>query len=171
MQRQEGRLRVIVMHARGIVTDVPELIIFVGLQGSGKTTYYLQNFAATHVHVSKDLMKNTRDRDARQRQIVEAALAAGQSVVVDNTNPTAAVRQPLVEIAKRHGARVAAYYFEVPVKLAVARNREREGKARVADVAIYVTSKKLKPPTFQEGFDEVRVIAADAGAAAGGEHR
>jgi signal recognition particle GTPase len=37
----------------------PELIVFVGLQGAGKTTYYHANLAATHVHVSKDLMKNT----------------------------------------------------------------------------------------------------------------
>ncbi|HEX6179502.1 MAG TPA: ATP-binding protein, partial [Thermoanaerobaculia bacterium] len=108
-----------------------ELIIFVGLQGSGKTTYYQQNFAATHVHVSKDLMKTARNSDAKQRLMIEAALAAGQSVVVDNTNPTPAIRQPLIEIAQRHGARVAAYYFDVPVKVAVARNRQREGKARV----------------------------------------
>ena len=146
-----------------------ELIIFVGLQGSGKTTYYQQNFAATHVHVSKDLMKTARNSDAKQRLMIEAALAAGQSVVVDNTNPTPAIRQPLIEIAKRHGARVAAYYFDVPVKVAVARNRQREGKARVPDVAIYVTAKKLKPPIFQEGFDEVRVIAAQLELFRGGE--
>jgi hypothetical protein len=45
------------------------------------------------------------------------------------------------------------------VKTAVARNRLREGKARVPDVAIFVTAKKLVPPSFDEGFDEVRVIA------------
>ena len=148
---------------------MPELIIFVGLQGSGKTTYYQQNFAATHVHVSKDLMKTVRNRDAQQLQMIDAALGAGQSVVVDNTNPTPAIRQPLIEMAKRHGARVAAYHFDVPVKVAVARNRQREGKARVPDVAIFVTAKKLKPPTFQEGFDEVRVIAAQLDLFAGRE--
>jgi len=31
-----------------------EAIIFVGLQGSGKTTYYQEHFATTHVHVSSD---------------------------------------------------------------------------------------------------------------------
>jgi predicted kinase len=147
---------------------VPELIIFVGLQGSGKTTYYHQNFAATHVHVSKDLMPNARNREARQRQMIEHALAAGESVVVDNTNPTPAVRQPLIEMGRRHGARVAAYFFDVPVKVAVERNRARQGKARVPDVAVYVTAKKLKPPVFQEGFDEVRVIAAQLPLFAGG---
>ena len=113
----------------------PELIIFVGLQASGKSTYYRTHFAATHVHVSKDLMKNTRTRDAKQQQMIEAALREGKSVVVDNTNPTPAVRAPLIAHGRRHGARVIAYYFETVVKDAVARNRLREGAARVPDVA------------------------------------
>jgi predicted kinase len=137
----------------------PELIIFVGLQASGKSTYYHTHLAATHVHVSKDLMKNTRDREAKQAAMIEKALGEGRSVVVDNTNPTPAARAPLVALGRRHGARVLAFYFETTVKDAVARNRQREGKARVPDVAIFVTAKKMVPPGFQEGFDEVRVIA------------
>ena len=136
----------------------PELILFIGLQGSGKSTYYRSNFAATHVHVSKDLMKNVRKREERQMQLVGEALAAGKSVVVDNTNPTPDLRAPLIALGKRHNARVAAYFFDVPVKVAVVRNRQREGKARVPDVAIFMTAKKLKPPSFEEGYDEVHVI-------------
>ena len=135
-----------------------ELIIFVGLQAAGKSTYYQRELAATHVHVSKDRIA-ARNRDARQQQMIEEALRSGQSVVVDNTNPTPAVRAPLIETGRRFGARVVAFLFETSVKDAVARNRLREGKARVPDVAIYVTAKKLVPPSFQEGFDEVRVIA------------
>ena len=137
----------------------PELIIFVGLQASGKSTYYHTHFAATHVHVSKDLMKNARNRDATQAKMIDEALAKGRSVVVDNTNPTPAVRAPLIDMGRRHGARVVAYYFETTVKDAVVRNRQREGKARVPDVALFVTAKKMVPPGFAEGFDEVRVIA------------
>jgi predicted kinase len=136
-----------------------ELIIFVGLQASGKSTYYHANLEATHVHVSKDRMPNARNRDARQRELIEQALAAGRSVAVDNTNPTPFVRAPLIALGRRFGARVAAYLFETTVKDAVARNRLREGKARVPDVAIFITSRKLVPPAFEEGFDEVRVIA------------
>ena len=136
-----------------------ELIIFVGLQAAGKSTYYHGNLAATHVHVSKDLMKNTRHRDARQERLIDEALAAGRSVVVDNTNPTRAVREPLIAQGRRHGARVIAYYFETTVRDAVARNRRREGKARVPDSAIFTTSKRMDPPSQSEGFDEVRVIA------------
>lgn len=139
-----------------------ELIIFVGMQAAGKSTYYATHFAATHVHVSKDLMKNTRNRDERQRQMIEQALSAGRSVVVDNTNPTPIVRAPLIEQGRRHGARVIGCYFEIAPKLAVERNRLREGKARVPDVAIYVTAKRIVPPSFTEGFDEIRVIRAES---------
>lgn len=138
-----------------------QLILFIGMQGSGKTTYYQRHFAGTHVHVSKDLMKNVRNRDSRQTEMIEAALAEGKPVVVDNTNPTPLVRAPIIELGRKRGARVIAYLFEVPVKVAVARNRTREGKARVPDVAIYVTAKKLIPPKFEEGFDEIHVVAAE----------
>ncbi len=137
---------------------MPDLVIFVGLQASGKTTYYRDHFAATHVHVSKEQMKSTRDRDTKQRLLIEKAFAAGKPVVVDNTNPTPAVRAPLMALARRCGARVIGYFFDVPVKVAVERNRAREGKARVPDVAIYVTSKKLVAPEFEEGFDEIHVV-------------
>jgi len=138
----------------------PELIVFVGIQASGKSTYFATHLAATHVHVSKDLMTNVRNRDVKQQQMIEAALSAGRSVAVDNTNPTPVVRAPLIAQGKQHGARVIAYFFETAVKDAIARNRLREGKARVPDVAIYATAKKLVPPSFAEGFDEVRVIGA-----------
>ena len=136
-----------------------ELVIFVGLPGAGKSTYVRAHFAATHVHVSKDLMPNAQRRDDRQERLVDEALAAGRSVVVDNTNPTPAARAPLIAIGKRHGARIIAYYFEVAVRTAVARNSQREGKAQVPKVAIFATAKKLVPPSADEGFDEVHVVA------------
>ncbi|HYI08944.1 MAG TPA: AAA family ATPase [Thermoanaerobaculia bacterium] len=137
-----------------------ELIIFVGMQAAGKSTYYREHLAATHVHVSKDLMTSTSNRDLRQQQAIARELAAGRSVAVDNTNPAPAVRAPLIALGRRHGARMIAYFFEAVVKDAVARNRLREGKARVPDVAIYVAARKLVPPSLDEGFDEVRVIPA-----------
>ena len=141
-----------------------ELIIFVGLQGSGKTTYYHEHFAATHVHISKDLMPNVRNREARQMMQVEEALTAGRSVVVDNTNPTRESRAALIAAGKRHGARVIAIDFEAHVPTSIMRNRQREGKARVPDVAIFMTKKKLVAPAAEEGFDEVRVVISSDGA-------
>ena len=140
---------------------MPQLVIFVGLPGSGKSTYYFAHFAKTHAHVSKDLMPNARRRDDRQSMAIEKALAAGESVVVDNTNPSRDVRAALIAVGKRHGARIIAYYFECSVRVAIVRNAQREGKGRVPKVAIFTTQKKLQPPTADEGFDEVHVMRTE----------
>ena len=136
----------------------PELIVFVGVQAAGKSTYYRDHLAATHVHISKDLMGSARDKETRQRTLIAEALQDGRSVVVDNTNATLYDRAPLIALGRAHGARVMAYYFEVPVRMAVARNQQREGKARVPNVAIFATQKRLVPPSLEEGFDDVIVI-------------
>jgi predicted kinase len=140
-----------------------ELVILVGLQGSGKTTFYRERFAATHLHVSKDLMRNRRDRQAHQLALIREALAAGRSVVVDNVNATAADRAALIAAGRAHGAAVVAYVLETPVGECVLRNRERQGRARVPEVAIFATRKRLEAPSGAEGFDRLYGVRAEAG--------
>ena len=132
-----------------------ELIIFMGLQASGKSTFYRSHFAATHAYVSKDLLRNNKKPGSRQMQLVEEALMAGQSVVIDNTNPTPGEREPLIRLGHAYGAQVTGYYFASAVRSSLERNKTRSGKARVPDVAIYVTAKKLVRPTYAEGFDKL----------------
>ena len=135
-----------------------ELAILIGLPGSGKTTFCRARLA-THVLVSKDAM--SRPSDARELRLVEQALRQGRDVAVDNTHPSRASRAPLVALAKRFGARVVAYYFPVDVETAIARNAQREGRAKVPKVAIYVARKRMEPPVAEEGFDEI-VVASGA---------
>jgi predicted kinase len=135
------------------LTRAMELIIFVGLQASGKSTFFSERFAATHEHVSKDLLRNNRNR--RQAKLIEAALEEGSSVVVDNTNPAVEDRRTLIEVGREFGARIVGYYFEPDVRLCIGRNRRRTGKAKVPDVAIYAAAKRLAPPSYSEGFDEL----------------
>jgi predicted kinase len=130
-----------------------ELVILTGLQAAGKTTFYRERFAATHVHISKDAWPNARKKEARQRRLVEEHLRAGRSVVIDNTNPTAAERLPLIAIARAAGARVASYAFVASVQEVLPRNASREGRARISDVGIFTVAKKLVPPAPEEGFD------------------
>lgn len=132
-----------------------ELVILVGLQASGKSTFFRERFAATHEHVSKDLFRNNKDPNRRQAQLIEAALRAGSSVVVDNTNPTVEDRRILIESGRRYGARIVGYFFDSTVRQCIERNRLRAGKARVPNVAIYATAKKLVLPSYSEGFDRL----------------
>src|SRR5207248_1491072 len=123
-----------------------------------KTTFYRTHFAATHEHVSKDVLRNNKKPSRRQAQLIDEALRAGRSVVVDNTNPTVADRAPLIALGRAHGARISGYYFEPSVSGSLERNRQREGRARVPDVAIYALSKKLMPPSYAEGFDTLYCV-------------
>jgi predicted kinase len=132
-----------------------ELAIFVGLQASGKSTFFHDRFAATHTQVSKDLFRNNKNRNRRQAQVIEATLQEGKAVVVDNTNPTAEERRPLIELGRRYEAKIVGYYFESEVRRCLERNLQRTGRARVPDVALYATSKKLVRPSYLEGFDEL----------------
>jgi predicted kinase len=141
-----------------------EAVIFAGLPAAGKTTFYQQRFAATHVHVSKDLWPKGADKNARQARELKAALASGRSVVIDNTNPTVAERALVIAAAREHGARVVGYYFAAEPREAVGRNRGREGKARVPNVAIFTAAKRMVVPERGEGFDELyRVTVAEGG--------
>jgi len=139
-------------------------VILIGLPASGKSTFFRERFAATHDHVSKDLLRNNRQPQRRQDQLIAASLASGRSVVVDNTNPSAAVRAPVIALARKHGAEVVGYFFATEAGDALRRNRARDGRERVPDVAIFTARKRLEPPTMTEGFDRlfsVRMNEAD----------
>ena len=140
-----------------------ELVLFIGLQGAGKSSFFRDRFAQTHVLVSKDLLRNNRRPERRQCQLIEAALADDRSVVVDNTNPTPEVRQPLIALARAAGADVVGYYLASPLADCLERNRGRVGKTRVPDVALYTTAKVLTPPSYAEGFDRLYHVRAASG--------
>jgi predicted kinase len=141
-----------------------ELILFIGLQGSGKTTFYRTHLAETHALVSKDRFRHNRHKAHRQLVLVAEALSAGRSVVVDNTNPTEADRADVITLAKSHGARVVAYFFPPDVTASLRRNSGRTGKAYVPAVGIFGTAKRLQWPSLAEGFDAiVTVLTGDHG--------
>ena len=136
----------------------PELVLFVGLQGAGKSSFYHARFVGTHDLVSKDRFPHNRNPARRQRQLLEEALAASRSVVVDNTNPAVEERAELISLARSFAAVVVGYYFESRLADCLERNRRREGKARVPDAALYATRKRLCLPSLDEGFDRLYFV-------------
>src|SRR5206468_814944 len=140
---------------------VPELVILVGLPGAGKTSFYRARLAATHVHISKDLMSNRGDRQRRQLALIDEALAAGRSVAVDNINATVADRAVLIGAGRRRGATIVGYLLLTDASECSRRNRGRVGRARVPEVAIRAAAKRFQPPTRGEGFHRLEQVRAD----------
>ncbi|MFD0901568.1 AAA family ATPase [Actinomadura sediminis] len=138
-----------------------EVAVLIGLQASGKTTFYRARLAATHVHVSKDHFPKARRKQARQMRLVAEALADGRDVAVDNTNPSPDEWAPLIEAGHRCGARVVGYWFPPDVALSMRRNALRPPEIRVPDVGVYATLKRLRRPEPGDGFDELWSVRPD----------
>ena len=133
----------------------PKAVIFIGIQASGKSTFYRQNFAADFVHINLDTL-HTR---YQERNCLENCLQQSMSFVVDNTNPTVADRKKYIEAAKEHGYEIEGYFFQSLIKDCIQRNSQRPGKANVPDRAIVYTSNRLELPRYEEGFDRLYFVS------------
>lgn len=128
-----------------------QAIIFCGIQGSGKSTYYKQHFFNTHIRISMDLLR-TRNRE---RQLLELCLRTRARFVVDNTNPTALERQQYIAPALVAKYEVICYYFSSSLADALQRNAQRVGKELIPEKGIRATLHKLQMPIFEEGFHRI----------------
>ncbi|MDR6723291.1 putative kinase [Paenibacillus amylolyticus] len=131
-----------------------ECIIFVGIQASGKSTFYQTNFFKTHMRINLDMLRTRH----REQIYLTASLEAKQPFVIDNTNPTIEERKKYIDAAKRNRFKIVGYYFEPDYELFFARNELREGTAKIPEVGLKSTLKNLQMPTYAEGFDTLYVI-------------
>ena len=89
-----------------------EAILFVGIQATGKSTYFKQRFFDTHVRINLDMLRTRH----REKLLFDACLVAQQSFVVDNTNLTVEDRAHYVGPARSAGFRVVGYYFQSQIR-------------------------------------------------------
>lgn len=131
-----------------------QLIIFIGLQGAGKSTFYKERFIDTHIRLNGDMLKTAH----REKLLFGACLDSKTPTVIDKTNPTRDVRADYIRLAKAHHFKVIAYYFDVPFDVALANNNGRHGKAKTPEVGLKSIAKVLTRPDFDEGFDKIFVV-------------
>ena len=131
-----------------------EVVIFIGAQASGKSSFYKERFFRTHTRINLDMLKTRR----RERLMVEGCIAAKHRFVVDNTNPTPEDRARYIPLARAARYAVVAYYFASSVEDCIERNARRSGRELIPNHAIWTTFHRLTPPRQDEGFDERYVV-------------
>ena len=130
--------------------DDRQAIIFIGIQASGKTTFYKKEmYDGGYIHISLDIL-HTRNREAEK---LEKCVRSNKSFVIDNTNPTKSDRTKYIQLAKQHGYHIIGLFFQSKVKDCIKRNEQRDGN--IPSKAIAATSNKLEMPSKSEGFDEL----------------
>ncbi len=132
-----------------------QLIIFIGLQGAGKSTFYKRHFVDSHIRLNGDMLKTKH----RQQLLLNACLESKTPTVIDKININQQSRKPLIEQAKKHKFEIIAYYFDVALTDALNRNNQRTGKAKIPEIAIKGTYKQLEKPNFAEDFDKIYYVS------------
>jgi predicted kinase len=135
-------------------TPSMELLLFIGIQATGKSTFYRAHFADTHLRINLDMLKTRH----REKLLFDACLAAKAPFVVDNTNLTRAARARYLAPARTAQFRIHGYFFESRLADALQRNASRDAAARIPDLALKSASRQLQLPALEEGFDSLHFV-------------
>lgn len=136
-----------------------ECIVLIGIQASGKSTFYKERYLDTHLRLNMDMLRTRY----REKLLLQAFAEAKQPFVVDNTNPLPEDRAKYIEAARTQRFRIVGYFFVPDYEESVRRNARRVGKTQVSEIGIQSVAKKLVPPTYAEGFDELYEVRSAEG--------
>ena len=130
-----------------------EMIILVGIAGSGKTTWSTK-YLPHHTRISLDDIKN-HNRILEDKMII-SELEKENNIVIDDTNLTQDIRKRHIAIAKKYCTLVNTIYFCINIQKAYGQNCKREKK-----IPYYVLDqqkKQLEIPHKEEGFEIVQFL-------------
>ena len=130
-----------------------EAILFMGIQATGKSSFYQKYFADTHIRINLDMLKTRH----RERRLFECCLEIQQAFVLDNTNLSRQDRQRYIPAIQRYDVTLHGYYFASQLQEALARNAQRENRA-IPEKGILGAYKRLELPSYDEGFTHLYYV-------------
>lgn len=132
-----------------------EAVIFIGLQASGKSTFFREHFFKSHIRINLDMLK-TRHRESL---LLKSCIEMKQSFVIDNTNPTVEDRERYLGAVKGTEFEIIGYYFQSQLSVCIERNNSRSEAERIPERGIRGVYSKLEIPTLNEGFDRLYYVS------------
>lgn len=132
-----------------------ELIVFIGIQATGKSRFYREQFFRTHLRINLDMLRTRH----REEILVRACIEGKAKFVSDNTNLTVEHRAQVIGPARAAGYKVHGYFFQSRVANALLWNAARPEEDRVPDLAIRGASRRLELPKASEGFDKLFYVS------------
>jgi predicted kinase len=144
------------------------IVVMIGLPGCGKSTYAAQRNLPV---ISSDAIRHQLADDASDqtiharvfatvRYLLRQRLELGMPVTyIDATNLRRRDRRAYIRIGEMYDCDVEALFFDVPLEVCKARNRNRP--RIVPEEAMDLLARRLKPPSLSEGF--TRIYLATAG--------
>lgn len=133
-----------------IIPESQTLFIFVGMPGSGKSTFYHTYLEPKGwIHANQDILKT----HPKVLRLVSDSLATGKSVAVDATNASRAKRQEFIQLAGKYKVPTMILYF---VGNGYERNKLRDKK--VPDVAYNMYFSHLEEPNEGDGVPVVQLF-------------
>jgi predicted kinase len=140
-----------------------KIVVLVGLPGSGKSTYAREG-ALSSDEIRRILSDDPTNQDihsrtfATLRSLLRQRLELNRPLTyIDATNLTPYERRPYIRIADEYACDIEAVFFDVPVDECQRRNRARHRV--VPNDAIEEMARRLVPPSVDEGFSRVIVVA------------
>ena len=130
-----------------------EMIILVGIAGSGKTTWCIKHLPH-HVRISLDDIKN-HDRKIEDKIIIKQ-LKKENNIVIDDTNLTRDIRKRHIVIARRYHTQINVIYFSIDIQRAYEQNCKREKK--IPHYVLDRQKKQLEMPVKEEGFEVIQFL-------------
>lgn len=145
----------------------PRVLLFIGLPGSGKSTYAQQH----HLPVlSSDAIRLLLSDDENNQQIhgrvfdslrylLRHRLELRRPITaIDATNLKREHRLPFLQLAASLGATTEALWFDLPLDTCLLRNSLRS--RQVPQEAIRAMAASLEPPSPDEGFALIHRITS-----------
>lgn len=141
-----------------------QLIVMVGLPGSGKSTKAWDWATKKDItYVSRDVVRamlgmrySTQAEDVIKRMIrclIEASFLRGQSAIVDATHLTEKSRRSLIELAKKYKAEPLAVVMNTSYETCFFRNSNREQP--VPKENMRKMAGDFQMPVKEEGFSKI----------------